>query len=295
MKYNSIRIENEETLYKLINDIKNKQQFCDKFDFADYEFKYIMLKELKINCETFDKKYYYHNKKKKLHISESEWGSFLISTYGMVIYNEKFNTDVEKIIFAFESQGEVLEILLDKVGQLLKKKDIYDIDSYNYNYLMKLSTGLTNNIVLFLELFAKAYISVNNEKYPKVHDLRKLLYKMRDVIYKKEHNDTYFNAEIVHQFSEIIKIVNSSDEKFIEQYIKYNESIQPSFSGYDLHDLRNFVSLCIDSISCLFYSCEDLYFRKGLYKRLLNKVTTDEEKQKIRDYYSFLIEKKELL
>ena len=205
MNKNIITIDTIDMLNKLINDIKNSEHFCDKFKFSNYDYKYIMLKELKINIKSFDEKYYYHSKKSKIHISESEDGSFLISTYGMIIYNKRFNSEKEKIIYAFESQTEVLEILLEKVDQLLKKRNIYDIDGYNYNYLMKLSTGLTNNYLFFLELFVKSYLAINDEKYPPTHNLKELLKKMESVIIKKNHKNTYFNAEIVHQFSEVVK------------------------------------------------------------------------------------------
>lgn len=290
MDKNIITIDTIDMLNKLINDIKNSEYFCDKFKFSNYDYKYIMLKELKINIKSFDEKYYYHSKKSKIHISESEDGSFLISTYGMIIYNKRFNSEKEKIIYAFESQTEVLEILLEKVDQLLKKRNIYDIDGYNYNYLMKLSTGLTNNYLFFLELFVKSYLAINDEKYPPTHNLKELLKKMESVIIKKNHKNTYFNAEIVHQFSEVVKLLNSSDEKFIEQYVKYNDSLQPSFSAYNLKDLKKFVSLCEDSIISLFYSCEDIYFRPGFYERLIQKVTSEEEKNIIKDNYSFLVQ-----
>lgn len=291
---NIVKIENKRDLYKLINDIKLQNQFCDKFRFSDYKFKYILLKELKINGKVFDKKYFYYSKLKRLHIAESEDGSFLISTYGMIMYNKQFNSDKDKIVFAFESQGEVLEILLAKIEKLLNKKDIYDIDSYNYNYLMRLTTGLTNNLILFLELFSKSYISINNREYTHTHDLNELLHNIIDIMYEKGQNDTYFNAKIVYEFSKIVEILNSSDEKFIEHYVKYNDCLQPSFYMDDFQSLNNFVSICIDCIIALSLSCDDLYFKVGLYKRLLEKATTKEEKGKIKDNYDFLIDKEKL-
>ena len=106
---------------KFVEDYKNEQITEKPNESSEYE-EELSSKSIK----SFDEKYYYHSKKSKIHISESEDGSFLISTYGMIIYNKRFNSEKEKIIYAFESQTEVLEILLEKVDQLLKKRNIYD-------------------------------------------------------------------------------------------------------------------------------------------------------------------------
>ena len=121
MDKNIITIDTIEMLNKLINDIKNNEHFCDKFKFSNYDYKYIMLKELKINIKSFDEKYYYHSKKSKIHISESEDGSFLISTYGMIIYNKRFNSEKE------QKAGESLLFLcFDSARSNLPPEKSYD-------------------------------------------------------------------------------------------------------------------------------------------------------------------------
>ncbi|MBQ7105198.1 MAG: hypothetical protein IJN90_05010 [Bacilli bacterium] len=290
MKNTATKIKNKNMLNQLINDIKNKKQICEKFTFESYNYKNILLKELKIDVKKFNEKYYYFNMRKNLHISESENNYFLISTIGIVMYNEKFKNKTEKIVFAFESQAHVLEIILEKIKTLIKKNDIYDIDSYNYNYLMQLTTGLSNNLVLFLELLAKAYITLNNKEYPKRHDLVELLSIVQQTMFSNKQNDTTFHAIVYKKFEEIVKAMNAESDDFIEPYIKYNESSQLGYILKDINELKNFIEISIDTIMILFYGDDDLYFKQGLFQRLMNRAKTNSEKEKIRFSYKFLID-----
>lgn len=290
MKNKIIKIKNKQMLSELVDKINNNITIRDKYRFVPYDLKDELLKKLEIDPQEFNKKYYYFDSKRNLHISESEENYFLVSTSGIIMYNDKFRNEKEKIIFAFESQGQVLEIILEKIEDLIKKDDIYDIDSYNYNYLMKLTTGISNNLVLFLELLAKSYIKLNGEKFPKNHKLVELLKIVKKIMFKNKHNDTKFHLEVYKIFKKILKEINADSDDFIEQYIKYNESIQLEFIVQNFDMLKVFIDISIDSIMCLSNAIKDFYFEQGVYDKIIIESKTRDEEEKNKKDYQFLVD-----
>lgn len=77
-------------------------------------------------------------------------------------------------------------ILFEKIEVLKNKDDMYDINSFNYEYLSKLTTDLIYNIIFYLELFAKSYIKLNNFQYKNRHNLKYLLNNVKKVMFNKK-------------------------------------------------------------------------------------------------------------
>ncbi len=219
-KRDLIIIDNKEKLNSLICAIKNREIVCDKIRFTSHELRDELLCELNIDIHEFEKKYFLYDSEKKIHISESDRDYVLISTIGLVAFNPTFKTGTEKIVYACDSQYEVVMILLEKLESLKREEDLYDIDSFNYDYLSKLTTGIVHNIVFYLEVFAKSYISLNGEKFKTTHSLKNLIKDVKKVMFLSKQNDSLFHAQIFLEFKRIVDDFSISQLDFKEQYIK---------------------------------------------------------------------------
>ncbi len=287
-----IEINSKVKVEELINHINNKEIICNKFKFSPYELRNYFFERLNINVAEFEKKWYIYDEIRKMHISESHWDFILISTIGLVAYNPIFKNKKEKIVFASCSQYEVMMVLFEKIEMLKTRDDVYDVDSYNYEYLSRLTTGLFHNIVFYLEVFAKAYLSLNNKNYKFTHNLKKLLKKVKEVIFSINHNDTVFHAYIYLEFQNIINTFYNDENELIESSIKYNDSVQPKIMVDNLKNIKDFIEISHDFIIQFFYDKDNcLFLEQGLFNRLISNTTNDLEKKKRSDYYKFLIDK----
>lgn len=286
-----IIIDGEEKLNDLISDIKNGVVLCDKFRFSPYELRDKLLQALNIKISEFEKKYYIFDFNKKIHISESEWNYILISTIGLVAFNPTFKNDKERIVYACSSQYEIMMILFEKIDSLKNNDDIYDIDSYNYDYLSKLTTGLVHNIIFYLEVFAKSYISLNGKKYKSTHNLKVLLTDVKEIMFASKQNDSLFHAQIFLEFQNIVNKFYLTENNFKEHFIKYNDSIQPSILIDYIKPLREFIEISNDFIIQFFYDKDDCFFLKqGLLNSLIARAKNEEEKNKVENYYKCLMD-----
>lgn len=286
-----IIIDSEEKLKYLISCIRNKEIVCAKFRFKPYELRNKLLKELEIDVNEFEKKYYIFNSSAKIHISESEKNYILISTVGLVAFNPTFENDIQKIVFACDSQYEVMMILLEKINILKEYDDIYDVDSYHYYYLSTLTTGLFHNIIFYLEVFAKAYISLNNKKYKFTHNLKELLQEVKLTMFTCNQNNSLFHEQIFLEFQNIVNRYYSMDNDLKEQFIKYNDSIQPKILIDYMDLVKNFIEISNDFIIQFYYDRENCFWlEQGLIDKLISRAKNDEEKKKILNCYKYLVE-----
>lgn len=250
------------------------------------------LTKIGIKITDFDEKYFIYDSNSKLHISESEWNYILISTIGLVAFNPTLKTDVEKIVYACSSQYEVMMTLFEKIEELKSKKDIYDIDSYHYGYLSKLTTGLSHNIIFYLELFAKAYIALNGSSFTRTHDLKILLNNTKEIMFDSQQNDSLFHAQIFLFFESIINNLNMEIDNFKEHFVKYNDCEQLKLLIDHLKPLKDFVELSNDFIIQFYYDGDHCsYLGQGLFNKLINMAKNDSEKERIKTCYKKLIEK----
>jgi hypothetical protein len=284
-----IEINTDKELSKLVDKILNKEKLCEKFKFEPYALRNLFLKKLGINIKKFEEKYYYYDNNTKLHISESEWKYVLVSTIGLVAHND-FESEKDRIFFAYESQYEVVVTLIDKALELKEKPDTYDVDSYNYEYLMRMTTGIFHNIIFYLELFAKTYLSINGIRYKNIHNLDLLFKDVKKVMFKKKHNNTIFHAMIFSECEPLIRYLKMVSDDFKEQYIKYNETEDVSILIDYIDNMKKLITLGSDFMCQFYYDLDDCYqLKQGLYEKLLKKAKNKAEKERIKGYYKFLI------
>ena len=108
-KLEIINITNHEELVYLIRRFKNGPNFARAFRFESNSLKLQFFESIGVDLESFCKLYFYYDKTKNIHISESEFGYLWISTLGLV---SPFRFIKDKTISAFESQHFTLSLLI---------------------------------------------------------------------------------------------------------------------------------------------------------------------------------------
>lgn len=288
-----IYISKQDDLDYLIKRIDNGSFFAEAFKFEEYDLFLSLLEYLKINYEDFKKGYFYYDKSRNLHISESESKYVWISTYGLVA--EGKSTD-NNLVNACVNQYAVLSLLLENAIDLMKSENIYDVDGYNFGYLSKLTPALFHNILFYIEVFFKAYLSLSGAEVPRIHELSKIYSLVIKSMYKKKHNDTLFQAFILDEFKKIIDYIASIPGDFKEQFVKYDDNSGDStvivFNPESLNGIKYAIDKSNDFIYSYYYEGDNsLDLKSGLFERLINKTKTEDEKQRIIDRYSHLITK----
>ncbi|OSZ79810.1 hypothetical protein CAP36_00660 [Chitinophagaceae bacterium IBVUCB2] len=284
---NFILISDQNQLDTLIDRFFRGQVFADQFKFSDRSFFINLLESLKINHDDFTKRYFYYDDSRKLHISESEFGYVWISTTGLVARDKPTtNSAVNSCL----SQYTVVSLLLNKAIEVSQKEDIYDIDSYNFGYLSELAPALYHNIIFYIEVLCKAYLSLNGITPPRTHKLSSIYQKTVETMAAKKHNDSLFQAQILYPLYKFVDHINKLPRNFKEQFVKYDDNPGDStvilFQTEPLIEVSIIFELANDFIHDFFYTGkESFYIKSGLYQRLLDKADTDEKKQKIKDMY----------
>ena len=92
--------------------------------------------------------------------------------------------------------------------------------------------------------------------------------------------------------------ISSIPGKFKEEYIKYDDNEHDTtlmiFRSDYFIQIRDFVRMSEDIIMSLYYNPDErMYFKQGLYERLLEKCETERAQKAIKMVYKFLVEKKE--
>lgn len=287
-----IIIKNKSDLDYLLNRIQNGPLFAESFSFRRVDLFIKLLKALNISYDRFIKKYYYYDRSRNLHISESENKFVWISTYGLVAREVKTENNY---LNACNNQYCVVSLLFEKAEKILKSKDIYDVDKYTFDYLSKFTPAFFQNVVFYIEVFGKAYLSLNCVDFKRTHSLKELYSLIKKEMFQKGHNDTVFHAEILTEFLKVSDYISSIPGGFKEQYIKYDDNSEDHtiiiFDPVYIEHLHSVVDMSNDLINNFYYDKSNVIFlRPGLYQRILNKAKNETDKTNIALLYGYLLE-----
>lgn len=283
-------INNQDDLDFLIERIENGPLFAEKFKFEQEDNFIHLLKYLKIDYEEYKRRYFYYDKNRNIHISHSEFGYTWISTYGLVA---KGKATSNKFVNACVNQYTVITLLFDKAIEISTSDTVYDVDGYNFGYLSELTPALFHNVLFYIEVFGKAYLSLSGEKVPLTHELSKLFSLVNDTMHKKNHNNTIFQAHIIAAFEDVIKYVASIPGGFKEHFVKYDDNAEDGtviiFSREYLNEIRNIIVMSNDFIFSYYYDVDNaIYLKSGLLEKLVNRAGTENEKQQIINRYGYM-------
>lgn len=281
-------IANDEELNVLISRFKSTTLFAMAFEFSNEDLFIRFLSAVGVNIDEFQEKYYYFNKSRNIHISQSENGYVWVSTMGLVA---KAKYTKNNFVNACSGQKIVLQHLVEDAIALCDDESTYDVDSYNNELMESLSQALYSNISFYMELFSKAYLSIRGIKPPHTHKLEPLLASVKQVMRKRGHNNTIFHAVVIPILERTVNYLKTIPGEFNEAYIKYDDNSFDQtviiFNADSLKDILDFIKVSDDIILELYYG-SDLYLRAGLYQRLLQMCKTDEERDRIIKTYGFL-------
>lgn len=293
-KDEAFTIKDDSDLSFLTHRFLNGPTFALGFVFENDELYTRFFESVGISVDEFQKKYYYFNKEKNIHISEHERGFVWISTMGLVATSRVTKNN---FVNAFLAQVPTLMHLLEESIKICDNEDVYDIESYAYEQVEQLTLSLFHNLVFFSEVLLKSYISLQGEKVPHTHRLKTLLKQTKEIIYKKKHDNTLFHAYIFPIIEDEVLHISNIPGEFKEQYVKYDDNTHDTtviaFSSEILAQIRDFVRISEDIISGMYYEPkQNLYLKQGLYERLINKCETTEAKSAVEKVYGFLVEQK---
>lgn len=285
-----ILISHQADLVELINRISSSKEFACLFKFSEREFFNTLLESLDISYDDFTKKYYHYNVLRKLHISESEFGFVWISTLGLVAKNKETNNPV---INSCLNQYTVISILLEKALETVKNEMVYDIDSYNSGLLSKLSPAIFHNLIFYVEVFCKAYLSLTGAKVEHTHKLSLIYSQTVEVMKSNNHDNSLFQVWIIDPLYKLVDHLSKIPGGFKEHFIKYDDNpMDDSVIMFDLASLSEMSTLLevsADFITDYFYSgIETYYLKTNLYQRLLDKADTEVDKERVRNLYPHL-------
>lgn len=275
---------------ELMDRFAQRELFAYQFRFSERDHFISLLESLKINYDDFIKKYFYYDSARKLHISESQFGYVWISTYGLVA-KDKATTNCA--VNSCVNQYTVVSLLLVEAITVVQNDKVYDIDSYSFGYLSKLSPALFHNLIFYVEVLCKAYLSLTGVEVPHTHKLSLIYKKTLETMMSKNHNNSLFQAIILDQFYKLVAHVDSIPGDFKEHFIKYDDNpLDDStilFQVDELVGMKNVLELANDFITDYFYiGTKTHYLKSGLYQKMLDKSDTEEKKNKIKDMYSHL-------
>ena len=288
-----IFISNQTDLNYLVERIARGPLVAKEFKFTDRDYFVALLESLGIDYDEFTKTYYFYDKNRRLHISESEFGYVWISTFGLIAKDKATNN---KVVNACVNQYTVISLLLDKAIEVSKTKKVYDVDAYNFGLLTELSPALFHNLIFYVEVFCKAYLSLNGIGYPHTHKLSIVYSKLIETMFAKRHNNTLFQVQIADQFAKIIQYVTTIPGDFKEQFVKYDDNLEDNtviiFETESLSEIKTMIELCHDFILDYFHRGDEaIYLTSGLYQRLLDKAETEDQRKRISEMYRHLTSK----
>lgn len=287
-KYEVISDENQ--LTRLINKIKRNQLFGKQFKFAERGLFLTLLNELEIDINEFSKNYFYIDHSRNLHIGESQFEYIWISTHGLIAKNK---TTTNKAVNSCVNQYTVLSVLMEKAIEVSRKESVYDIDSHYFGYLSELSPALFHNILFYIEVFCKAYLSLNGIKIKNTHKLSLIYEKTVEAMKAKKHNNSLFQLRILDPLMKFVDHTNSIPGNFKEQFVKYDDNPDDDtviiFETGRLQEVKSIFEISNDFILDYYYLGEDTFYLKpGVYERLIEKARTVKQKDKIKEMYKHL-------
>lgn len=222
------KISNNNDLEDLLDKISNKGVY-HFYTFETPELRKEFFEKINLSSDEFCKKYFYYNSKKKLHISESEEGYFLISTIGLVSPDRNADERIDTLFLSLGAQFEILIVILKKLSENLANEKIYDIDSNLYESSTNLLAGITHNIVFYYELFAKMFLLLEGENPSRDHKLYELYKNVAKLIIRKKRVESIFNISILQPILTLIEEIKKIPDEFRECFMKYNDN-----NGYRL-------------------------------------------------------------
>lgn len=293
-KEDAIVIRNEIDLKYLIDRYRNGPVFAKAFVFEDQNLYMSFFRETGISKELFESKHYYFDKEKNVHISESQFGFVWISTIGLVATSRVTKNNY---VNAFLAQLPILIHLIDEGIEVCNDERVYDVDSNAYERVEQLTLSLFHNLIFFSETLLKAYISLQGERVPHTHKLQTLLEAAKEIMFRKNHDNTLFHAYIIPFIEEEVLHISSISGGFKEEYVKYDDNPYDTtvmvFQSDYFTRIRDFLVLSEDIITGIYYdSKEPMYLEQGVYERLLEKCETNEARAAIESAYNFLIKDK---
>ncbi|MFP4548706.1 MAG: hypothetical protein ACLFQM_11290 [Fidelibacterota bacterium] len=291
-----IYISKQADLDYLIKRINNGPLFAYEFKFTERKYFIALLEALEIHYEEFTKTYYYYDKHRQLHISESKFKYVWISTYGLIA---KDKSTINKAVNACVNQYTTVSLLLDKAIEICSDEKVYDVDGYNFGVLSELSPALFHNLLFYVEVLFKAYLSLSGNQAPYIHKISDIHSIVIDTMFEKNHNDTLFQSQIIDPLSKIVNHVESIPADFKEQFVKYDDNPNDStvilFQPDSLNKIKQVIELSNDFIIDYFYTGNEThYLNTGLFQMILDKAKDKDEKKKVRLMYEHFILKDKL-
>jgi len=287
-----VLISKQSDLDELIDLFAKRELFAYQFRFSEREHFIDFLKAIKINYEDFTEKYFYVDHARKLHISESEFGYVWISTYGLVAKNK---ATTNRAVNSCVNQYTVLKLLLEKAIAVVQNEKVYNVDSYGFDYLSRLSPALFHNLIFYVEVFCKAYLSLTGVEVKYTHKLSLIYQKTEETMISKNHNNSMFQALILDPLYKLVAHIGTIPGNFKEQFIKYDDNPLDDttiiFQLGDLIGMMNVIEISNDFINDYFYLGTKTYFlESGFYEKMVDRAETEEKKKEIREMYSHLNE-----
>jgi len=283
-------INNKDDLRYLVDQIDQGSLFAKAFKFENQYLFLSLLEHLSIDIESFQKKYFHFDKSQNLHISVSEFEYVWISTYGLIA---KGQTTDNNLVNACLNQYAVLSLIVEEAIEVSLSENVYDVDSYNFGYLSQLSPALFNNILFYIEVFGKAYLTLVDVPIQHGHKLSKIYSLVLKTMSENGHNNSFLHLLITDAFQGIIDHVSSIPGDFKEQFVKYDDNPgDPTvilFDTYELHKMRNAIDVANDFIYNYYFKRETAFeVESGIFECLLDNAKTKEEKRNIIDRYGHL-------
>jgi hypothetical protein len=284
-------INNSEDLECLIKQIANDSHFAMSFKFCEYKLFQQLLNRLGIDYAEFKKTYFYFDNSRNLHISESEFKYVWISTLGLVA---KGKSTRNQFVNSCTTQYTVISLLIEKSIEVCENQKVYDIDGYNFGQLNELTPALFHNLLFYLEIFGKAYLSLTKTDVPRTHRLATIYDLVTKTMYSNNHNNSLFQVQLIDEIIRIVKYVSAIPGRVKEEYIKYDDNPNDStviiFNSGWFRSLQQTLVLCHDFIYDFYREGNNsLSLKTGLLERLLEKCKTEDEKKNITKMYGHLL------
>ncbi len=235
-----IHIKNKNMLEDLIADMNKGKKFVDPFVFDSESLKISFLQNFGIDHNNFVQSFYF-DKNTNIHISESVFGYIWVSTLGLITSRKLSDNSY---VNACISQCSLLKIIIEKQIILVSSNDVYNINSPSYSQLTELSISFYHNVVFYLELFIKAYLSLNNVPFNKNHNLRVLFDVVEKFIADNQSIHPVLNI-IIDNFKSVLEHIESAKDKsskplIIEHFIKYDDNpSDTTILQYDINSLNS--------------------------------------------------------
>lgn len=284
-------ISSNTMLDELSHSILEGEKFASSFEFSSDDYFDKLLDSIGVSTEKFKEKYWFYDETKNLHVSQSSEDFVWISTIGLVSSSKPSENS---FINAFEAQSFTLASLIESTDELLKADTVFDIDSFNYSELSRITPALFHNIVFFFELFGKAYLSICQQPNKSIHTLGEIFDLVCNTMFALGHNNSEYHAIVLPMFKSFVEYIASIPAGFKEQNIKYDwntmDNTVISVSRRSLSELRNTISLCRDFLLDFHHdpvNCSKI--KQGYYNKLQETAKTPDQVSFVESKYAFLL------